>query len=133
MPTTTVTTTKPMTKQQVFDKVATHLLTQGKASRAVVGGEVGCAYRGEDGTSCAVGCLLPDELYDPEMEGKNAKWVLSYCPAFKDLFVPGVWSLLASLHSLHDYCSPLAWEQGLLDIAAKYGLKINFPTSPQPS
>jgi hypothetical protein len=29
----------------------------------------GCAYRGDDGDKCAVGCLIPDHLYDARFEG----------------------------------------------------------------
>lgn len=32
----------------------------------------GCRYRTEDGMKCAAGFLIPDEDYDPEMEGKSA-------------------------------------------------------------
>jgi len=57
-----------MTNQEVFDKVATHLLTQGKQS-VNAGGT--CLYRGPGGTSCAVGCLIPDKVYREEMEGND--------------------------------------------------------------
>lgn len=53
------------TLQQVFDRVATHLLTQGEP--AMQGRD--CRYRGPAGTSCAVGCLLAEEEYDPKLEG----------------------------------------------------------------
>ena len=55
-----------MTKQEIFDTVLTHLRKQGGPSWSA--GD-GCRYRGLDGTSCAVGCLIPDELYDPLIEG----------------------------------------------------------------
>ena len=29
-----------------------------------------CAYRGENGTKCAAGCLIEDEKYDNSMEGR---------------------------------------------------------------
>ena len=32
-----------------------------------------CAYRGYDGTKCAVGCLIPDDVYSPFMENKTPK------------------------------------------------------------
>lgn len=61
-----------MTNQEIFDKVATHLLSQGK--RSALGG-VGCAYRGDGGLQCAIGCLIPDELYRYELEG----WGAAFC------------------------------------------------------
>jgi hypothetical protein len=63
---TTTTAVKQQTKQQVFDQVVKHLLKQGK--RAYQEGK-GCRYRTDDGLKCAVGCLLPDAAYTPDMEG----------------------------------------------------------------
>ena len=53
--------------QAVFDKVVKHLLTQKRRSES----KRGCAYRGEDGAMCAVGCLISDKAYDPEIEGHS--------------------------------------------------------------
>ena len=55
-----------MTEQEIFDTVLTHLREQGEAATTDDGS---CRYRGADGTACAVGCLIPDELYDPLIEG----------------------------------------------------------------
>ncbi len=56
-----------MTKQQLFDTVATHLLTQ--RTRSLATNTNRCAYRGHRGTRCAIGCLIPDDRYDPAFEG----------------------------------------------------------------
>jgi hypothetical protein len=55
-------------KQRIFNIVAKHLLTQKKLS---IGLDNGCAYRGKDGRKCAAGCLIDDEHYLPEFEGKT--------------------------------------------------------------
>lgn len=55
--------------QEIFNKVATHLLTQGKRSVASDGS---CMYRGPEGTKCAIGCLIEDDEYHPLLEGKGA-------------------------------------------------------------
>ena len=55
-----------MTEQEIFDTVLTHLREQGEAATSAGGS---CRYRGANGTACAVGCLIPDELYDPLIEG----------------------------------------------------------------
>lgn len=67
-----------MTNQEIFDKVATHLFTQGVRSvsktclnDASFDADY-CLYRGPNGTKCAVGCLIPDEDYDPTMENRSA-------------------------------------------------------------
>lgn len=60
--------------QDVFDKVVTHMLTQNRASLSEDGED--CMYRGEDGMSCAVGCLIGAEEYDESMEHTRADDVM---------------------------------------------------------
>lgn len=57
-----------MNNQEIFNKVYYHLITQGNASISANGD---CVYRGMNGMSCAVGCLISDEHYDSEIEGKS--------------------------------------------------------------
>lgn len=52
-------------KQETFDTVVSFLIAQGKPAK----GRDGCMYRGPDGTKCAAGCLIPDEMYSEDMEG----------------------------------------------------------------
>lgn len=54
-----------MEAQEIFDTVARHLFKQGKQS---VGEDGCCKYRGQDGLKCAVGALISDGDYRPEME-----------------------------------------------------------------
>jgi hypothetical protein len=51
-----------MTPQEIFDKVAAHLLTQRKQCRVhnLRSGFNSCAYRDLDGLMCAAGCLIPN-------------------------------------------------------------------------
>ena len=44
-----------MKEQEVFDRVARHLLKQNAKATSPRGG---CSYRTKEGLSCAVGCLL---------------------------------------------------------------------------
>lgn len=83
------------TDQEIFDTVVTFLVKQGK--RAV---ELGCMYRTEDGLKCAVGCLIPDELYKDEMEKPGVVSLLNSFPEL-DFLKPHV-DLLVSLQSAHD-------------------------------
>lgn len=59
-----------LTKQELFNYVTRRIYEQGQTSVA----DVTCAYRGEsiDGQPlmCAVGALIPDQLYNPDMEHK---------------------------------------------------------------
>lgn len=49
----------------IVTKVATHLSVQ--RARAT-DSEGSCKYRGENGTMCAIGVLIPDDLYMPSAE-----------------------------------------------------------------
>ena len=62
-----------MTEQEIFDTVLTHLREQGEAATSAGGS---CRYRGANGTACAVGCLIPDELYDPLIEGLSVVGII---------------------------------------------------------
>jgi hypothetical protein len=55
-----------VTKQETFDHVVRSLIAQGKRSYHP---DVGCMYRGPDGLKCAAGHCIPDDKYDPAMEG----------------------------------------------------------------
>ena len=54
-----------MTRQEVFDKVYTHFVTEGNPP-SMDGQE--CLYRGPNGLKCAAGLFIPDELYLESME-----------------------------------------------------------------
>lgn len=53
--------------REIFYKVEKHLLKQNE--RAESGGN--CQYRTDSGLSCAVGCLMTDDIYDSSFEGTN--------------------------------------------------------------
>lgn len=59
-------------KQEIFDRVAIHLLIQNKKSQKTFNGAHECFYRGNNGYMCAIGCLISDEHYVPEIENKYA-------------------------------------------------------------
>lgn len=54
-----------------------HLTKQRARSVAVESflaiGQQRCKYRGANGRMCAVGCLIPDDKYDREMEGASVQ------------------------------------------------------------
>ena len=61
-----------MTNQEIFDKIHQHLLTQRTA--AIKNGS--CAYRAGP-KACAVGALIPDSLYTPEIEGASVATLIA--------------------------------------------------------
>lgn len=119
-----------LTAQQIFDRVATHLLTQGRRSLRYKPGSSlpdGCAYRGADGLKCAIGCLIPDEVYDPRMEGRKVHDLVYRWSRMR--FPPPILShmrsniaLLGELQRTHDISQPGEWPRLLRDIASRFGL-----------
>lgn len=59
------------TKQETFDMAVGHLIKQGQRAISEDGTNA-CLYRGSEGTKCAVGALIPDELYTEEIEGYDS-------------------------------------------------------------
>jgi hypothetical protein len=109
-----------MTPQEIFDKVASHLLTQNK--RSIKDGT--CVYRGPDNTSCAVGCLIPDDIYVPEMEHKNVELLLKTFEHKLPKYFLENKALLSELQECHDSFStpPEKWYDTLKSIAHEFDL-----------
>jgi hypothetical protein len=113
-----------MTQQEIFDKVALHLLRQGK--RATYDGESFiCRYRAFDGTSCAIGCLIEDKWYSSGLEGcsiyaRDIQGALKLSGILADDGT--IRSLLGSLQYLHDGIDPSSWREELFAIANRYNL-----------
>lgn len=59
----------------VFNYVKQHLLTQNKKSFAKKDtgdiSDIFCAYRGDEGLSCAIGCLIDNAHYHSRLETKS--------------------------------------------------------------
>lgn len=112
-----------MNNREVFEKVKAHLLTQGKRSMGPRNDEtntIRCAYRGDNGAMCAIGCLIPDELYSPTLEGHDS----SHCDIRTVLAKAGFESIdksmLSVLQRMHDGYSPDMWTIELDRIEARY-------------
>ena len=105
---------------EVFNKVEAHLLLQG-AKSVDCGGE--CLYRGEDGMSCAIGCLIKDEFYHEGLEGiamwadekkKERLMILEEALINSGIELsPAMTYMLSDLQYMHDTNSPKVWEQEL--------------------
>jgi len=96
-----------------------------------------CYYRKPGNGSCAVGCLIPDELYDPEMEGTSVYPLLidtsSRLPSGKrkfnrelaKLFDGVAVNFLCSAQNAHDGAVDVPNFIDRLDEAARaHGLKV---------
>jgi hypothetical protein len=101
-----------MTPQEVYDTVRDHLLTQNARSM----NNAVCVYRSPNGLKCAIGCLIRDDEYFPEMEGEyimNLGINRFYDHEF----------LLDDLRELHDNHDPSEWKRMLIGIAYDHGLE----------
>ena len=104
-------------EQEVFDQVATHLLTQNKRSllRRLSAETSACRYRA-DNLTCAAGCLISNAEYIPACEsndwnGALAIYTTSYpmCATHK--------KLITELQHIHDRNEPDKWSFLLQQLA----------------
>lgn len=112
---------------EIFDRVKDHLLTQGvRSSRPMIADNgyrhTMCTYRGPEGRSCAIGCLIPDEAYDETIEGLSAtsidfKKAIKFATKEPADFL---YSMLDDLQWVHDECDPVEWEATLTDVENRY-------------
>ena len=105
-----------MNKEQIFSTVKEHLLTQNR--RSLSGNR--CMYRGHDNTKCAVGCLITDEQYKPEMEGIRVFGLITDHEALKPLAEH--LHLLTALQDVHDNIAVQDWPEALTLVAKRFYL-----------
>ncbi len=122
----TLETLPQATKQEVFDQVARHLLSQKVASRHPTrfikesDGEGICMYRSPAGLKCAAGCLIGDDEYDEHFE--NHTWI----SLVVDKKVPSNHlHLISRLQTIHDTTDPSIWKDGLEKLAIANKLNTN--------
>lgn len=110
-----------ITDQVAFATVVTHMLDQGKAAIDVDGA---CVYWNQDtGMKCAIGCLIKEEDYNPDMEENGVEGLirLNLLPEYLksvDLH------LLCDLQSVHDAADINGWLGQLTKLATKYNLNM---------
>lgn len=110
-----------MSLKDMFNYVKEHLLKQGEHS--IIENNTGCAYRGANGLQCAVGCLIPDSLYELDMEGESSSSLLNNYPQVDGYLCDkyGIQpdgydkmrTLLRSLQTIHDNRDVSIWSEQL--------------------
>lgn len=118
--------------QDIFDKVADHLLTQNKKSKDYlkinnnVKPILSCVYKSilDDNTilKCAIGCLIPADKYNDNFEGKAIASLIYYLNLEIETNRK---DLLIRLQVIHDIRSVKDWWASLEDVANIFGLSIN--------
>lgn len=145
--------------QEMFNITLHALRAQGVASFRTVSIDSDadtCVYRGPRGTKCAVGHLLPDELYSGELDdrvsdaGTSVQSICNWKPELADFFGVGrcdkdrptashQWTrmnFLMDLQQAHDQHMPHtpsdslleSWERRMEKIAKEYELVYTPPT-----
>tara|TARA_R110002124_G_scaffold6031_3_gene37043 strand:- start:29 stop:376 length:348 start_codon:yes stop_codon:yes gene_type:complete len=114
-----------MSVNKIFYNVQKHLLKQNKQARNEVGS---CQYRNDSGLSCAVGCLIPDQMYrsHANIEGSGVSDLppdvltpiigVQYAKAREKL------DLLGGLQHIHDNDQPSAWPEKLAKIKLEFDI-----------
>lgn len=126
-----------MLQDEIFRKVTNHLMNQKEASfLPCVDEETGeeiasdeCAYRGHNGTSCAVGCLIDDEFYSESLEHgileeTNYELIkaLALSLAISESQVKEHIPILRNLQQIHDRIDPDKWEDAFVMLGKMYGV-----------
>ena len=122
--------TKRDTAQNIFETSVRHMIKQG--TRALNAELDACMYRGNDGTKCAIGCLIEDDEYDEAMEGIGIAGLIN-TSVFMGLFK---WArphrrLMMNLQDAHDHAlrngaQSVSFIQSVKDIAIDSNLDYTF-------
>jgi hypothetical protein len=118
-----------LTLQQIFDQTLEKLNVLGRR-RSYADGV--CLYRGPEGSKCAVGVWITDDMYNPEWERNGVVWLSNSRPDFVevmesvgiDLKNDKVVRLLSALQDFHDsYMGQVRWPYECAKIESIAGLK----------
>lgn len=116
-----------MNKQEIYDKVYNHLLKQGCAAIE----DCYCRYRTSSGNMCAIGCMIPDEMYDSKMEGDDIRMVLENFENVSNFFKvesSDDVKFLKELQRAHDFELDVygieGWKRAMRRIALRYNLEF---------
>lgn len=118
-----------MTPQEMFDTVVKHLFRQNRKAGSLDGTDMFmCAYRDDQGGKCAVGCLIPDELYDQEIEGRNVGYhgvhqIMEKCI---DDYSDKHYRILVELQEMHDDYEVEEWRPMMRSIAKRHSLRWKY-------
>jgi len=131
--TTTSGATPGPSDREVFERVRTHLLRQGRRARTFHG-DGNCRYRtwAEDGSvlMCAAGCLIAEAAYDESLEGRNVgnpdvnralveSGVLDPAEASVTAERSPRLRMLRALQEVHDRIEVSRWESVLAGLAGR--------------
>ena len=115
-----------MSVREIFNKVEKHLLKQNERSYDK-GLARGCRYRNDQGLTCAVGCLMTDDMYEPTFEGESVrdKYVteaLTPIIGVNKVKKEDKLELLSRLQKIHDASSVVDWAIELCELKLDFNI-----------
>lgn len=135
-----------LTLQEIYTKGLFHIRAQGGPSTNKFGN--GCLYRNQDGLSCIIGCMIPDDMY---LEGfdsatdsavgsliqKSEKFRKALGFSGIDVDDADMSSFLVGLQRCHDdmtsfinsYTRMSVFEEKMIKLAEKYNLEYTEPNN----
>ena len=99
-------------KRKVFEQVKAHLLEQNARSEI----DRTCMYRGDNGKTCAIGCLIWNKHYAAKLEmlgSSEPDVVAALSKSGVDMDEPKMLELLESLQYTHDAWTEDEWREEL--------------------
>jgi hypothetical protein len=124
----TTTMLDQLTRQDLFDVIAWNLLRQNAKATAPDG--VKCRYRAPDGKRCAIGWIMPDDVYSEALEYRGVPDVATVLMGTEyggdyARFLDRHIGMLNDFQEMHDARQPREWPVYLRAIAQRHGLNAN--------
>lgn len=113
--------TKYRTLQEAYDLMVAHMRKQQAFSMEE--GSPRCKYRGPNGLMCAVGALIPDNVFHERMEAKTADELAILTAANMD--PAHAWVMSDFQTTLHDNLSNFPFDSETFEAAAKVAAEAN--------
>jgi hypothetical protein len=115
-----------LSPKDIYERVSQHLLAQ----RAVSEDDNGsCRLRSAEGRKCAIGSLVRDDVYEPDLEGvgisyyrhaHDGKLLRALYASHVNAYDPNVIDLLIELEEVHDDADVEAWPHLLAALGKRH-------------
>lgn len=129
----TLKTLPAASRQDVFNQIVEHMLTQNKRCTIEVLSNVGKegdkemkyvtmpAYHGDEGTRCAAGCFIAEDEYDKRFEGQAWSWLVC------EELVPGEhMDIIQAASTIHDTYPVGEWYEALFRLGTRSKVSVQI-------
>lgn len=113
-----------MNRQDILNTVYKHLKAQRKQALDSSGN---CSYLTDYGLKCAIGCLIPDDLYCEWIEGKSVATLFDQgfmTTIFPDIDISDI-PFLSDIQNIHDIFF-YDLEKKFQELCSKYALELKL-------